>query len=124
MNNKIPTSNVINTGLMMLIVVMAIVLAITFVQNENLEAQAVRLETVREPKVITGEYTIIHYPSGGWANAIYITEYKLDGQVLWYKEKDSTEDKPIWFSSVLLADGWLYGEALADYGYWISEYEF
>jgi hypothetical protein len=119
MNNYVSRQKVVILCLMMTIVVCMGVIAILQVKVETLQEQSIIGEPA--PKTFTGEYTIIHYPSGGWANAIYITEYKLDGQVIWYKEKGSTEDKPIWFSSVIMADGWLYGEELANYGYWITD---
>jgi hypothetical protein len=103
---------------MMVIVAMAFVMGITLTENESLEE---RIALEPEPKIITGQYTIIHYPSGGWANAVQITEYYLKGQVLWYKEKGSTKDKPIWLSSIIIADGWLEGEQLVDYGYWLPD---
>jgi hypothetical protein len=96
----------------------AIVILVGVIASEQVKIEKLQEQTAIEPKAVEGQYTIIQYPSGAWANAIYITSYKLDGNVLWYKEKGSTEDKPIWFSSVILADGWVEGKALEDYGYW------
>jgi hypothetical protein len=88
----------------------------------NLEQQVDKLQQPTETKIV-GEYTLIHYPNGGWINSIHITEYYIKDNLLWYREKGSTEDKPIWVSDVIFADGWLEREQLIGYGVWVSELE-
>jgi hypothetical protein len=108
----------------MAIVVLVGVIAIEQVKMEKLEEQLANVQHVEAPKIVFGKYTLIHYPNGGWTNAIYITEYYKIGQDLYYKEKGSLVFKPIWFPSILPVDGWIEGEQLADYGCWISELDF
>jgi hypothetical protein len=92
------------------------------IYSMNLEQQVDKLQQPIETRIV-GEYTLIHYPNGGWINAIHITEYYIKDNLLWYREKGSTTDKPVWISDVIFADGWIEGEQLMDYGYWISELE-
>jgi hypothetical protein len=92
------------------------------IETVNLELQMDKLQQPTETR-ISGEYTLIHYPNGGWINAIHITEYYIKDNLLWYREKGSIEDKPIWLNTVLFVDGWIEGKQLMDYGYWISELE-
>lgn len=92
MNNNISREKVILVCLVMAIVMLVGVIAFEQAKIEKLqEQQAIE----PGPEIITGEYTIIHYPEGGWINTIYITDYYLEGQVLHYKEKNSTDYKPI-----------------------------
>jgi hypothetical protein len=97
-------------------------LMFSITETVNLERQVDKLQQPTETKIV-GQYTLIHYPNGGWINSIHITEYYIKDNLLWYKEKGSTTDKPIWLSSVIFVDGWIEGERLMDYGYWISELE-
>lgn len=115
--------NISREKVILLCLVMAIVILLGVIATEQVKIQNLETQSLiqPEPKIIKDEYTLIHYPNSAWANAIYITEYYLDGQAVYYKEKDSKEYKPIWFSSVIFADGWLEGEALKNYGYWTPE---
>jgi hypothetical protein len=110
--------------LSLIIAILILAVAVRYQSSEikNLQATIQEQASEKAPEIIEGQYTIIHYPPG-WTNAIYITEYYLDGKTLWFKEKGSTEFKPIWFPGLLPVDGWIEGEALMNYGYWISEYE-
>jgi hypothetical protein len=90
--------------------------------SAKLEQQVDKLQQPTETKIV-GQYTLIHYPNGGWINSIHITEYYIKDNLLWYREKGSTTDKPVWISDVIFADGWLEGEELIDYGVWVSELE-
>jgi hypothetical protein len=105
--------------LIIAIIILVYALSVTAVNNEKLQERIEQLQ----PKVTTGQYTILHYPPGGWVNAIYITEYYLDGHIIHYKEKGSTEFKPLYFPNILPVDGWIEGEALTEYGIWTSELE-
>jgi len=120
MNNSISREKVILVCLVMAIVMLVGVIAFEQVKIEKLQEQQL-VET--GPEIVTGEYTIIHYPDGGWINSIYITDYYLVGRDLYYKEKNSTEYKIIWFPNIIFADGWLESKELVDYGYWIPALE-
>ncbi|MDF2891218.1 MAG: hypothetical protein K0R80_1585 [Clostridia bacterium] len=124
MKNNISREKVILLCLIIAIFVLVGGIAKEQVRIEKLEEQLANRPLVEAPKIIFGEYTLIHYPNGGWINAIYITEYYKIGQDLFYKEKGSTVFKPIWFPSILPVDGWVEGDALTDYGYWIPELNF
>jgi hypothetical protein len=121
MKNNISREKVQLFCLIIAIIVLMGAIGGLLTKNEKLEEQ---LAIDTEPKVITGEYTIIHYPNGGWINSIHITDYYLVGRDLYYKEKNSTEYKILWFPNIIFADGWLEGKELADYGYWITDLDF
>jgi hypothetical protein len=120
----ISREKVILLCLLMAIVVLVGLISIEQVKIEKLEEELASIPLEEAPKIIFGKYTLIHYPNGGWTNAIYITEYYKIGQDLYYKEKGSTVFKPIWFPSVLPVDGWVAEAQLDDYGYWIPELNF
>lgn len=103
--------------LLSLVLIMVLIGTIAGLQIKNVKLQA-QLIVAQESRVITGEYTLIHYPNSAWTNAIYVTEFYVDGQYIYFKQKDSTEFKPVWASTILPVDGWITGEKLYDYGYW------
>jgi hypothetical protein len=102
---------------MMAIVVLLGTIAMLQVKVEKSKIQAVMIE--KGPEVIKGNYTIIQYTDAGWINPIYVSEYCLDGQVLEYTEKGSLKHKPISFDGIRIVDGWVEGDELMQYGYWI-----
>jgi hypothetical protein len=102
---------------MMAIVVLMGSISILQVKIEKLQEQSI----IVHPEVITGNYTIIQYTDAGWINPIYVSEYYLNGQVLMYIEKDSIKYKPIKFEGLRFVDGWVEGDPLMQYGYWIPE---
>jgi uncharacterized protein (DUF2126 family) len=99
--------------------ILLIVVVIVTTNTTKLEQQVDKLQQPTQTKIV-GQYTLIHYPNGGWINNIYITEYYIKDNLLWYREKGSTTDKPIWINDVLFADGWIEGKQLMNYGYWVE----
>lgn len=105
----------------------AILFATFTIQQEaihEIRAQQEQKNTKAEQIATKGEFTLIQYTDAGWINPIYITEYSLDGQVLFYAEKGYKKLTPISLDNVRLVPGWIVGEELIKYGYWMPEKEF
>ena len=119
MNDYISRQKVIIICLMMAIVVLMGTISMLQFKVEKLQEKLIVIEP--EPEVIVGNYTIIQYTDAGWINPLYVSEYCLDGQVLKYKEKGSLKYKPISFDGIRIVDGWVEGDELMQYGYWIPE---
>jgi hypothetical protein len=118
MNKYISRQKVIILCLMMAIVVLMGTIAMLQVKAEKLQELSM---VSPEPEITTGNFTIIQYTNAGWINPIYVSEYFLDGQVLMYLEKGSLKYKPIKFEGLRFVDGWVEGDPLMKYGYWIPE---
>jgi hypothetical protein len=106
-----------------IIAILLIVVVIVTTNTTKLEQQVDKLQQPTQQQSIKGEYTLIHYPNGGWTNAIYVTEYYLEGNLTWFMEKGSKEFIPVWTSLTLPVKGWLTDEQLIGYGVWVSELE-
>jgi len=104
-----------NVILVLIILAMAFALVITLTENENMEAQL----AAGEPEIVTGNYTLFHYTDAGWINPIYVTRYSLDGQVLRYVENGT--ELPISFEHIRIVPGWVEGDELMQYGFWVPE---
>lgn len=105
--------------LMFAIVVLVWFMSAQQIKVEELQEQSVISEQMS--KSVQGEYTLFQYTDAGWINPIYIEEYHLDGQVLYYKEKGNKQELPISFVTLRIVPGWVVGDDLMQYGFWIPD---
>jgi hypothetical protein len=105
------------------LVLVAILITLLFVFNNSfIKQEAADNVSVQEPErqVWEGQYTIFQYTQNGWSNHMYVTEFYIEDDFLYYKLKDYPDEYMfIRAEEFLPVPGWIEEpEELMKYGFW------
>lgn len=76
-------------------------------------------DEIPEPEVKQGQYTIFQYTEVGWTNRLYITEFYIEDDKIFYKLREYDEYLPTALENCLIAPEWIEDiNELMNYGFW------
>lgn len=87
-------------------------------ENKSLKSQINESNSL----VYKGEYTIFYYTQNGWTNRLYVTEFYIENDIVFYKLREldyETLYLPVKFDDCLVVKGWIEDiNELINYGFW------
>lgn len=110
---------------LILLIILAIGLFYGVDSINTLEAENKSLKIqINESNSLTykGEYTIFYYTQNGWTNRLYVTEFYIENDIVFYKLREldyETLYLPVKFDDCLVVKGWIEDiNELINYGFW------
>lgn len=112
----------LSMGFLILVVAFSVIFMAGVREYRKLEAQNETLQSQIQAdsgRVWKGEYTIFNYTQNGWTNRLYVTEFYIEDDTIYYKLRDHKEYLPVKFDNCLPAVGWVEEiDKLMKYGFW------